>query len=135
LRQLHENQPIRAGDSFWSFIEWVDADLRSCIPPEELVEDGPGIHFDPMRLRRKNRPSKRDVKQWLAWNNGMIAALAKSIRDGHKEVFPILADALEEAGCTGVDLLDSCRQGFAETDGVWVVRVLLGKNQATDAEW
>ncbi|WP_162271911.1 hypothetical protein [Gemmata sp. SH-PL17] len=43
------------------------------------------------------------------------------------EAFPILADALQEAGCTNADLLDSCRTGDPDIDGAWVLQVLLGK--------
>ncbi len=45
----------------------------------------------------------------------------------HRLKTPILADALEEAGCTNTDLLDSCRTGDPDIDGVWVLRVLFGE--------
>lgn len=128
LARHAEDQPVRAGDSFAEFIQWVDADIRSWRDPERLEEDGPGMYFSPSYLRAKKAPLKRDVKQWLAWNGGTVFALAKSIRDGGPtDVFPILGDALEEAGCTNADLLDSCRGGIPEIDGTWVLQVLLGK--------
>src|SRR5262249_11838971 len=38
---------------------------------------------------------------WLAWNHGTVPTIAKSIYDdGSFHHLPILADALEEAGCT-----------------------------------
>jgi hypothetical protein len=43
------------------------------------------------------------------------------------EAFPILADALQDAGCTNADLLDACRTGDPDIDGKWVLQVLLGK--------
>jgi hypothetical protein len=69
------------------------------------------------------------VKLWLAWNNHAARDLALAIRDhGRTDAFPILADALQEAGCTNADLLDSCRTGDPDIDGVWVLRVLLGES-------
>jgi hypothetical protein len=68
------------------------------------------------------------VKLWLAFNNNTARDLALSIRDkGRTDAFPILADALEEAGCANTDLLDSCRIGDPDIDGVWVLRMLLGE--------
>jgi hypothetical protein len=54
--------------------------------------------------------------------------LALSIRDhGRTDASPILADALQEAGCSNADLLDSCRTGDPDIDGAWVLQALLGK--------
>ena len=55
----------------------------------------------------------------------VVSDLARSVRDGRTEAFPVLADALEEAGCKHADLLDACRTGDPDIDGVWVLRVLL----------
>ena len=40
---------------------------------------------------------------------------------------PILADALEDAGCTNQDILNHCRGGGEHVRGCWVVDLLLGK--------
>jgi hypothetical protein len=40
---------------------------------------------------------------------------------------PILADALEEAGCTDQAVLDHCRGPFPHVHGCWVVDLILGK--------
>jgi hypothetical protein len=40
---------------------------------------------------------------------------------------PILADALEDAGCTNADILEHCRQPGVHTRGCWVVDLVLGK--------
>jgi hypothetical protein len=40
---------------------------------------------------------------------------------------PVLADALEEAGCTGADLLAHCRSGGGHLRGCWAVDLVLGK--------
>ena len=47
---------------------------------------------------------------WLRWNNGTIPALARTIYDERRfENMPVLADALEEAGCQKEDVLRHCR--------------------------
>ena len=40
---------------------------------------------------------------------------------------PILADALEEAGCTDTDMLEHCRKPGLHVRGCWVVDLILGK--------
>lgn len=64
----------------------------------------------------------------LTWNDCIIVKLAQAIYD--ERVFnrlPILADALEEAGCTNSDILGHCRQLGDHVRGCWVVDLLLGK--------
>jgi len=40
---------------------------------------------------------------------------------------PILADALEEAGCDNADILTHCREPGVHVRGCWVVDLVLGK--------
>ena len=48
--------------------------------------------------------------------------------DGRRfEDLPILADALEEAGCANQDLLAHCRHSGEHVRGCWAVDLLLGK--------
>jgi len=69
-----------------------------------------------------------DVKpDWLAWKRGTIAALARGIYDDHAfDRMPILADALEDAGCHDADLLRHSRQENRHLRGCWVIDLLLG---------
>jgi hypothetical protein len=127
LPRLEEDKPVEAGDSFWGFVEWAETDIRSWRDSALLEDEGPGMYFAPTRLRAKKRPLKRDVKRWLECNNGNVRDLARSIRDERRaDTFPVLADALEEAGCTNADLLSSCRSGDPDLDGAWVLLILLG---------
>ena len=41
---------------------------------------------------------------------------------------PVLADALEEAGCTDAELLARCRSGGGHLRGCWAVDLILGKS-------
>jgi hypothetical protein len=112
------------GNSFAEFVQRVHTEAREFDDWQAAY-----IHWRPHRVRKKKAPLKRDVKLWLAFNNNTARDLALSIRDrGQTDAFPILADALQEAGCTNADLLDSCRHGDPDIDGVWVLRVLLGES-------
>lgn len=72
---------------------------------------------------------------WLTWNGGAILQLAQVILDerrlpeGRLEVdrLAILADALEEAGCTDAAILTHLRGPGPHVRGCWVLDLLLGK--------
>jgi hypothetical protein len=58
-----------------------------------------------------------------------VTALAQSIYDERAfDRLPILADALEDAGCDNADILNHCRQPGEHVRGCWVVDLLLGKD-------
>jgi len=94
---------------------WRDVRRRQCDLLRELLRnpeiDGPTV--DP---------------SWLARHGGAARALAESIYSdrtfGH---LPILADALEEAGCDNGDLLNHLRGPGPHVRGCWAVDLLLGK--------
>lgn len=66
---------------------------------------------------------------WLGWNDGTVTKLARAIYEEQSfESLPILADALEEAGCTDADILTHCRQATEHVRGCWVVDLILGKS-------
>lgn len=63
--------------------------------------------------------------EWLTWNNGTVRQLAKWIREtGESILLPILADALEEAGCTDRLTLNRCRQP-EDDDLSWLLTLLV----------
>jgi hypothetical protein len=65
---------------------------------------------------------------WLAWNDGAVLRLARTIDDGRDfEAMPVLADALEEAGCDDPEVLRHCREGGPHGHGCWVLDALLGE--------
>jgi hypothetical protein len=62
---------------------------------------------------------------WLAWNGGTVPQLARRIREtGETVLLPVLADALEEAGCTDAVLLDHFRQPDPDGWRSWAVELL-----------
>jgi hypothetical protein len=65
---------------------------------------------------------------WLAWNDCTVVKLAQGIYDDRAfDRLHILADALEDAGCTNSDIVCHCRHPGPHVRGCWVVDLLLGK--------
>jgi hypothetical protein len=74
------------------------------------------------------RPAPLDPS-WLAWKGGVIRKLAQAIYDDRAFArLPVLADALEDAGCTDAAILGHCRGPGEHVRGCWVVDLLLGKS-------
>ena len=97
--------------------ESMEAALR--IAQVALLHDIFGNPYRPVRI----------PAAWLQWYEGTIPKLAKTIYDERAfDRLPILADALEEAGCTDADILNHCRQPGEHVRGCWVIDLLLGKS-------
>jgi hypothetical protein len=65
---------------------------------------------------------------WLRWNHGTVPAVARRVyEDRAFNDLPILADALEDAGCTDADILAHCRSGGGHVRGCWALDLLLGR--------
>jgi hypothetical protein len=63
-----------------------------------------------------------------AWLTPTVTSLASSIyADRAFDRMPMLADALEEAGCDHADILLHCRGDGPHVRGCWVVDAILGK--------
>jgi hypothetical protein len=64
----------------------------------------------------------------LTWEGGTIPRLAQAIYDeGGFDRLAVLADALEDAGCTDAIILGHCRGPGVHVRGSWVIDLLLGK--------
>jgi hypothetical protein len=64
----------------------------------------------------------------LAWKDGTVPRIAQAIYDERAfDRLPILADALEDAGCADADILSHCRSAGPHVRGCWVVDLILGK--------
>jgi hypothetical protein len=65
----------------------------------------------------------------LAWNDGAVVKLAQTIYEERAfERLPMLAGALEAAGCRDPEILNHCRQSGVHVRGCWVIDIILGKN-------
>jgi hypothetical protein len=77
---------------------------------------------------RLGTPSRVEAV-WLARQGGLVETMARHADEsGDFGGLPVLADALEEAGCTDADLLAHCRSGGGHLRGCWAVDLLLGKS-------
>ena len=79
------------------------------------------VFGNPFRLAQVN-------PHWLAWNEGTIPKIARSIYDARAfEDLPILADALLDSGCDDEAIISHCRTPGPHVRGCWVIDLLLGK--------
>lgn len=70
------------------------------------------------------RPTTFDPR----WRTSTAVGLARAVYAEHAfDRLPILADALEEAGCDDEQVLRHCREAVAHARGCWVVDRVLGK--------
>jgi hypothetical protein len=70
------------------------------------------------------RPASLDP----VWRSSTVVALAEGIyAERAFDRLPILADALQDAGCEDLDVLGHCRGEEPSVRGCWVVDLLLGK--------
>ena len=62
------------------------------------------------------------------WRTPTVTALARQMYDSRDfGAMPILADALQDAGCDNDDILGHCRGPGPHVRGCWVVDLVLGK--------
>jgi hypothetical protein len=100
---------------------------------------------EPPRARRRRRLASLDAVElireifgnpfhpvtvdpaWLSWNNNTVQRMARVIyEDRRLRHLPVLADALEEAGCGHAEMLTHCRAPVEHARGCWVIDALLG---------
>jgi hypothetical protein len=90
--------------------------------------DGPNVLIKCALIRDIFGNPFRPVTFGPAWRTATVASLAQASYDERAfDRLPILADALEDAGCTNADILGHCRGGGEHVRGCWVVDLVLGK--------
>jgi hypothetical protein len=85
------------------------------------------------------RPTRIDP-QWLTWNNSTVAILARTIRtEKDFALMPVLADALEDAGCSEAALLAHCREKCQHVASCWLLDLLTEQpdptRRSTEESW
>ena len=66
---------------------------------------------------------------WSAWNDGTLSKLAQDIyNDRAFDRLPVLADALEDAGCDNAELLSHLRGPGPHVRGCWALDLILGRS-------
>jgi hypothetical protein len=64
-----------------------------------------------------------------SWRTDTAMTLARTIYESREfSAMPILADALQDAGCGNEDILNHCRGPGPHVRGCWVVDLVLGKS-------
>lgn len=84
----------------------------------QLIRDAFGNPFSPQYLD----------PAWLRWHDSCVVQMARTIYEDRRfEDLPILADALEEAGCDNELILWHCREMGEHARGCWLLDAILGK--------
>jgi hypothetical protein len=97
---------------------WIESRQAEELLQANLLRD----LFDPLF-----RPVSFDPS-WHDWSAGTIPKVAQAIYDDRAfDRMPILADALEDAGCTDANILAHCRSAALHTRGCWLVDTILKK--------
>ena len=104
----------------WEFARptWDAAEQAAHAAQCDLLRD----LFFPLLHAVRFRPA------WRQWHGGAAGKIAQEIYDRHHfEELPVLADALEEAGCDERALLDHCRGPGPHVRGCWALDLILGR--------
>ena len=85
--------------------------------------------FDSILLVRDLFPNPyRPVAFAPSWRTDTAVALASAMYESRDfSAMPILADALQDAGCDNTAILDHCRGPGPHVRGCWAVDLVLGK--------
>jgi hypothetical protein len=107
--------------------------------PEDLMDNVQGI-LNNLRWRdAENAGFVRDIfgnhfrsasidPAWLKWRDGAICNAARLVYEERAfDRLPVLADALEDAGCSEADLLAHLRSPGPHVRGCWAVDLVLAK--------
>ena len=107
-------------------------------PRREALPGAEGA-FDPQALREGNSRLAdiardilgnpfRPVKLKARWRSSTATQLARHIYESRDfSAMPILADALQDAGCDSEEILNHCRNEGKHARGCWCVDLVLGK--------
>lgn len=122
----------------WRVIdESADAVTTSRLDPEtyDVSVPGPPTVGDPIELA-----AQADLLRHIVGNpfrpvafdpdwrtEHVVGIAAKMIEEQNFTTMPILADALEEAGCDSAEILDHCRDSETHVPGCWAIDLVLGK--------
>ena len=96
-------------------LHYVLDSLLECHHQADVIRDIFGNPFQPITWH----PS---------WRTSTVVTIAKTMYDSRDfSPMPLLADALQDAGCENEDILNHCRSGGPHVRGCWVVDLVLGK--------
>jgi hypothetical protein len=103
-------------------------DLPAWLPSAAAAEQEEQFHLLRDLFGPPGGPRPLLDPAWLGRREGAAHKLARAIYDERAfDHLPVLADALEDAGCGDAEILGHCRDGWPHVRGCWVVDLLLGK--------
>ncbi len=125
VRSVTHGLPMREAIDFPYFClrPWRGSNYNRPTPSQrrmlgQLIRDIFGNPFRPVGLD----------PAWLTWHDGLLVFMARQIYDSRDFAdMPVLADALEEAGCTDSSILGHLRGPGPHVRGCWVIDLLIGK--------
>lgn len=109
----------------------LDGRLLECETP---LRDGQVIRAGAVVLRFNSLADENGLMTpplevepaWVAANDGAVKHLALAIvEESNFALLPVLADALEDAGCRDGELIEHCRRGDRHRSGCWVLDLIL----------
>jgi hypothetical protein len=112
-KQLHELDPPSAADEEWTMRHQGERTAQAGLIHEIAGNPFRQVSINPDRLYR---------------DDGLTTKLAQALYDDKAfDQLPVLADALEEAGCRDLAILSHLRGPGPHVRGCWVVDLILGK--------
>jgi hypothetical protein len=112
LREAGRTEPLVPVGQRWGYWDWLGGHRSAAAG---FVREIVGNPFRPVALD----------PMWLTAD---VLALARGIYDERAfDRMPILADALQDAGCNSADLLSHLREPGEHVRGCWALDLLLGK--------
>jgi hypothetical protein len=110
---------LRAHDSLAEVVDiLIDQDWDNTRRLKRMAEACRDVFGNPFRPVRFSPEWRTETAVGLAW---------QMYRSRKFSAMPILADALQDAGCDSADILDHCRSPGPHVRGCWVVDLVLGK--------
>jgi hypothetical protein len=125
-------------DNAWAFFERVHYETTEAFPEPDIASPRT------LKLVKERRAARHALYVHLlrdlfgnpfrpaalepAWRTPMTLAIGQSIYDERRfQDLPVLADALEEAGCNNPDILAHCRGPGPHVRGCWLIDLLTGR--------
>jgi hypothetical protein len=124
-----EARPYYAALTHLVCCTWITDPLELDFPAPAAAEFAPMRRLGAALVRDIYGNPFRPAAFSPEWRTDTAVVLARQVYESRDfGAMPILADALQDAGCEDADILSHCRDGGPHVRGCWVVDLVLGKN-------
>ena len=133
----------RMVESLLHFYGCLAAIRAGVLQPDESVAEGRGLQTDRSYVTGRDETGPRVIAHMIrehtpnpfhpvafspSWRTEAVVGLARTMYESRDfAALPVLADALDDAGCDQPDILAHCRGPGLHVRGCWVVDLVLGK--------